>query len=138
MRMREDENIAKYVKRIKSSVNAIKDFGEKFEDEILISKDLRTLLPIYAISISTIQERRCEENHNIKLDVIVRRLIAFELDNFDNYVIASKNIESTFEANLSLKKKGKRIKNIQSNSKEESKESFAGDLEVVEALLVKK
>ena len=60
MRMREDENIAKYVERIKASVSAIKASGGKIEEEIVISKVLRTLLPIYAIRVSTIQEIRCE------------------------------------------------------------------------------
>ena len=104
MRMREDENIAKYVERIKASVSAIKASGRKIEDETIISKVLRTLLPIYAIRVSTIQERRCKENHNITLDALVGRLIAFELDNYDNYVPTSKNIELAFEAKISLKK----------------------------------
>ena len=59
-----------------------------------------------------IQERRCEKNYNINLDAIVGRLTTFELDNFDNYVPASKNIESAFEAKLSLKEKGKKVKEI--------------------------
>ena len=66
------------------------------------------------------------------------RLAAFELDNFDNYVPASKNIESTFEAKLSLKEKSKKVKEIQSDSEEESKETSDSDLEIVEALLAKK
>ena len=107
--MREDEKIAKYVERIKASVSAIKAFGGKIEEETIISKVLRTLLPIYAIRVSAIQERRCEENHNINLDAIVGRLTAFELDNFDNYVPSSKSIESTFEAKLSFKEKGKKV-----------------------------
>ena len=53
---------------------------------------------------------RCDPNSNITLDALVGRLIAFELDNFDNYVLASKNIESAFEAKLSLKKRGKKSK----------------------------
>ena len=112
MKMREDENIAKYVERIKASVSAIKASIGKIEEETIISKVLRTLLTIYAIRVSTIQERRCEENHKINLDAIVGRLTTFELDNYDNYVPASKNIESAFEAKLSLKEKGKKIKDI--------------------------
>ena len=138
MRMREDENIAKYVERIKASVSAIKASRGKIEDETIISKVLRILLHVYAISVSEIQERRCEENNNITLDAIVGRLTIFELDNFDNYVLDSKNIESTFEAKLSLKEKGKKIKNIQSDSEEESEESSDSDLEVVEVVLAKK
>ena len=54
MRMREDENIAKYVERIKESVSSIKASGGKIEEETVISKVLRTLLPVYAIKVSTI------------------------------------------------------------------------------------
>ena len=38
------------------------------------------------------------------------RLVAFKLDNFDNYVLSSKSIELAFEAKLSLKEKGKKVK----------------------------
>ena len=61
MKMREDENIAKYVERIKASVSAIRASRGKIEEEIVISKVLKTLLPIYAIRIYATQERRCEE-----------------------------------------------------------------------------
>ena len=138
MRMREDENIAKYVERIKASVSAIRASRGEIKEEIVISKVLKTLLLVYAIRVSSIQERRCEENHKINMDAIVGRLTAFELDNYDNYVPASKNIESTFEAKLSLKEKGKKIKGIQSDSGEELEESSDSHLEVVEALLAKK
>ena len=113
IRMRDDENIAKYVERIKASVSSIKAFGGKIEDETVISKVLRILIPVYAIRVSAIQERRCEENHNINLDAIVGRLTTFELDNFDNYVPSSKSIESTFEAKLSFKVKGKKVRETQ-------------------------
>ena len=65
------------------------------------------MLPIYAVRVFDIQEVRCDPNNKIGLDDLVGRVIAFEKDNFDNYVPASKNIESTFEAKLSLKEKGK-------------------------------
>ena len=81
---------------------------------------------------------RCDPNSNITLDALVGRLIAFELDNYDNYVPSSKGIKSTFEAQLSLKKKGKKFKANQSKSEEETKESSDSDLEVVEALLARK
>ena len=70
----------------------IKASGGEIKDEIVVSKVLRTLLPIYATRVSTIQERRCEANRKITLDAIVGRLTTFELDNYDNYVLASKNI----------------------------------------------
>ena len=136
MKMREDENIAKYVDRIKACVSAIRASRGDIKEETVISKVLRTLLPIYAIRVSAIQERRCEANHKINLEAIVGRLTAFELDNFDNYVPASKNTESAFEAKLSLKEKGKRKSESESN--DESDQSSDSDLEVIEALLAKK
>ena len=138
MRMREDENVAKYVERVKACVSAIKASREDINEETVISKVLRTLLPIYAIKVSVIQERRCEANHKINLEAIVGRLTAFELDNYDNYVLATKNIESAFEAKLSLKEKGKKMKDSQSDSDEESEQILDSDLEVVEALLARK
>jgi hypothetical protein len=110
--MREDENIAKYVERIKASVSAIKASGGDIKEETIVSKFIRILLPIYAIRVSSIQERRCEKNHKITLDTLVGRLTTFEVDKFDNYVLSLKNIESAFEAKLSLKEKGKKIKDI--------------------------
>ena len=54
MRMREDENIAKYVDRIKACVSAIRASGGDIKGEIVIRKNFRTLLPIYAIRVSSI------------------------------------------------------------------------------------
>ena len=39
------------------------------------------------------------------LDALVGRLTAFELDNFDNYLPTSKNIESVFEVNCHSRKR---------------------------------
>ena len=77
MKMREDENIAKYVERIKESVSAIIASRGKIEEVTVISKVLRTLLLVYVIRVSAIQERRCEENHKINLDAIVGRMTSF-------------------------------------------------------------
>ena len=60
----------------------------------------------------------------------------FELDNYDNYVPSSSNLESTFEAKLSLKKKAKKSKAKQSKSEEE--DSSDNDLETIEALLARR
>lgn len=108
MRMREDENISKYVERVKASVSAIKASRGDIKEETIISKLIRIFLPIYAIRVSAIQERRCEANHKIHLDAIVGRLTTFDLDKYENYVPTSKNIELEFEAKLSLKEKKKR------------------------------
>ena len=100
MRMEEGENIAQYVDRIKE-VSAIKGATSQIDDDTMLSKVLKTLLPIYATRVSTIQELRCILGNDLTLKGLVGRLIAFKLSNFDNY--KPKNIESTFKAKLSLK-----------------------------------
>ena len=72
------------------------------------------------------------------MDILVGRLTSFELDNYDNYVPSSKNIDYAFEAKLSLKEKSKKSKANQLGSEEETEESSDIDLEIVEALLAKK
>ena len=59
IRMEEGENIAQYVARIKELVNTITKANGKLDNDIVLSKFLRTLLPIYAIRVSTIHELRC-------------------------------------------------------------------------------
>ena len=44
MRMREDENVAKYVERIKASVTAIRASGEEIKEETIVSKILKIFL----------------------------------------------------------------------------------------------
>ena len=110
MKMREDENIAKYVERIKESVSAIRAFGGKIEEETIISKVIRTLLPIYAIRVLAIQEMICDPKSDITLDALVGRLTNFELDNFDNYLLGSRNVKSTFKEKLTLGKRGGKSK----------------------------
>ena len=80
--MREDENVAKYVERIKANVSATRASREDIKEETIVSKILRTLLPIYEIRVSTIQEKRCDSNKKLGLDSLVGRLTTFELDNF--------------------------------------------------------
>ena len=55
IKMREDENIAKYVERIKASVGAIRASGGEIKEETIIIKFIITLLPIYAFRVSAIQ-----------------------------------------------------------------------------------
>ena len=59
MRMIERENFAQYYGQVKEIVNAIRGAGGIINDDIVISKVLRTLLPIYAIRVSTVRELRC-------------------------------------------------------------------------------
>ena len=57
--MMEGENIVQYFKGVKEDVNAIRGENGTIEDEIMIRKVLRNLLPIYSIRVSTIEELRC-------------------------------------------------------------------------------
>lgn len=131
MKMSEDENITKYVKRIKANVSDIKSSGGAIEDVTVPSKVLRTLLPIYVIRVSGIPEMKCDPNNKITLDALVGRLIEFELDNYDNYTPSSGNLDSAFKAKVSLKKKATRSKRKQSESEEE--DSSISDIKFIEA-----
>ena len=101
MKMEEGENAAYYASRIKVVVSAIRCLSGQLDDDTVNSKFLRTLLPIYAIRVSAIQELRCVPGNNLSFEGIVGRLTVFELSNFDNY--RPNNVESTFKAKLSLK-----------------------------------
>ena len=54
MRMLESENMSQYCTRVKDVVNAIRGANGTIDDETIIRKVLRTLLPKYAIGVSTI------------------------------------------------------------------------------------
>ena len=108
MKMEEGETVAQYVARIKEVVSAIRGVDGVIDDDTILSKVLRILLPIYAIRVSAIQELRCIPRNNLSLEGLVSRLIAFELSNFDNY--KPENIESTFKSKLSLKEPNEKKK----------------------------
>ena len=65
MKMREDENIAKYVERIKSSVSVIKASGGDIQEVTVVRTVLRNILHIYAIRVSAIQEMRFDPNNKL-------------------------------------------------------------------------
>ena len=98
--MKEGENITQYSTRIKEVFNAIRGFGGVLEEDTVVSKILRTLLPTYAIRVSAIQEMREVANKNVTLDSLIGRLISFEMNNFDNSVLP--NIESAFKSSLRI------------------------------------
>lgn len=84
MKMMGGENIVQYCTRLKEVVNAIWGSNGTIEDEIVISKVFRTLLHIYAIRVSTIQQLRCTLGKNLTLEGVVGRHFAFEMSSFDN------------------------------------------------------
>lgn len=99
MRMVEGENIAQYGQRIKEVVGGIKSAGGKIEDDTIVSKMLRTLLPAYAIKVSAIQELRSVSSDKVTIDSLIGKLTTFELNSFDNTI--SKVCVSTFKASIS-------------------------------------
>ena len=136
--MAEGENIAQYASRIKNVVSEIRSANGVLDHETVNRFFLRTLLPIYAIIVSAIQELRCIPGTKLTLEGIVGRLTTFELSNFDNY--RPKNLESTFKAKLLLKdtkevkpmKKKRKIKYASSDSNTDEE-----DVEQLEALLAR-
>lgn len=77
MRMKEDENVVKYVSRIKEFVSVIKAIGGVINDTRFVNKVLITLLPIYAIKFYAIQEVGAMLGNALILDGLVGHLIAF-------------------------------------------------------------
>lgn len=84
MRMQEGENIKQYNKRKKDVVKSIRNAGGKLEEDDVVSKILRTLLPQYVIRFSAIQELRSLVIVNVTLDSLIGKLVVFELSNYDN------------------------------------------------------
>jgi hypothetical protein len=98
--MEEGENDAQYFSRLKDVFNAIRGATTKIDYDIVLSKELRALLPIYDIRVSTIQELRFIRGYNLTLEGLVGRLTTLELSNFVNF--KPKNVGSTFKAKISL------------------------------------
>ena len=71
MGMEEGENVSQYIARIKEVVSAIRSTTGHIDDDTILSKVLRTLLPIYAIIVSAIQELRCIPRNNLTLEGLV-------------------------------------------------------------------
>lgn len=94
----------------------------------MISKGLRTLLPIYAIRVSIIQELRCTPSNDLTLDSLIVKIVAFELSNFDTYSPSS--VECPLKSQLTLdgSKSKKMIKYVDNDS--ESDDDLV-DLEVL-------
>ena len=103
MRMTEGENIVQYYIRVKEFFNGILGSNGKIKDEIVISKVLRTLLPINSIRFFAIQELRRILDDNLTLEDVVGRLTTFEMPNFDNHTPAT--IKCFFKSKLFLSKK---------------------------------
>ncbi len=67
MRMMEGENKVQYCTRVKEVVNAIQGANGEIKDETVISKVLKTQLPIYAIRVFEIQDLRCTPSKNLTI-----------------------------------------------------------------------
>ena len=118
MRMMEGENIVQYYTRVREVVFVIQGANGTIEDEIVISKVLRTILPIYVIRVSTIQELRCTPSKNLTLEGVAGRLTTFEMSNVDNYTPTT--VEFSFKSQLVLRKSiGKHMKSDSDTSNDE-------------------
>ncbi len=108
IRIKDGEIIAQYCGWIKEVVNAIKGARGIISDEIVISKVLRTLLPIYAIRVSIIQKMRCTPGNNFTLGSQIGRLTTIELSNSNNYCPTSVEFEIKAQLNLDGSNKKRR------------------------------
>ena len=70
MKMEEGKNATQYGARMKV-VSAIRSLGGQLQEETVSSKYLRTLLPIYAIRVSAIQELRCVQGSTLTFEGII-------------------------------------------------------------------
>src|SRR5271156_46817 len=96
---------------------------------MVVSKILRTLLPVYAIRVSTIQEMRAVANNTVTLDSLIGRLISFEMNNFDNSVLP--NLESAFKSSIRISKSSHR----HTSRRDSESESEEEDIDEIEALM---
>lgn len=69
-------------------------------EEECVRKILRTWLPKYAIRVSTIQELRTIDKMEVSLNVLIGKLTAFELSNFDNS--QPPKVGNAFKASVAL------------------------------------
>ena len=100
---------------------------------------MRTLLPIYAIRVSAIQELRCVPGNTLTFERIIGRLTALELSNFDNY--KPNNFEYAFKDKMTVrdneevqtKKKNGKGKHVSSDSSTDQ-----DDIDQLEALLARR
>ena len=122
MKMEEGDNVAQYGARMKELVSTIRSFGGQLQEEKVSRKYLRTLLLIYAIRVSAIQDLRCVPRNTLTFEGIIGRLTAFELSNFDNYKL--NNFESSFKAKMIVKY----IKKVQTKEKNGKGKHVSSDI----------
>ena len=108
----------------------MKGSGGVIDEDIVVRKILRTLLPIYAIRIFAIHEMRLAPNNTLTLDNLIGKLTTFELRNIDNSVVPS--IESSFMTSLKIGKSSRNNKNDDSDS------NTNGELDELEALMARR
>lgn len=135
MWMAEGEKIQQYGQRIKEIVREIKSVGGTVEDTIVVSKVLRTLLPVYAIRVAAIHKLKFIDKKKVTLDSIIGKLTAFELNSFDGSVQRS---EFAFRASVSTPLVRKRREVSYNHESRSSREVDDEDsLIELEALLAK-
>ena len=73
----------------------------------IVSKFLRTLLPIYVIKVSSIHKIRDIPRNDLTLDGLVGRLTAFEIRNYGNSMVTIGNV---FKSSITISNQRKRRK----------------------------
>ena len=95
----------------------------------IVSKILRTLLPIFAIKSSDIQEIRSMNGNDLTLDCLVGQLTTFELRNYDNNMVP---IGNAFKYSLTIDSSKK-----EKSSKDEIESKYEDDMDDIEAFLAR-
>lgn len=91
LKMRDEEKIAEYIKRIYETTNTIRGLGEEIKDEVVVNKELRSLTPKYCSKVSEIEEEK-----HLKLftmDELYGSLAAYDIRTIGTEVVKK---EATF------------------------------------------
>ena len=75
--MNEDETVSKYYARIEETVNSMKGLGEKFDEDLLVQKILRSLLERFNPKVSAIEE--LSDLKTLPMDQLLGILTAYEM-----------------------------------------------------------
>lgn len=126
LKMKEDETIAEYFRRVEIVTNLIKNIDENFEDEIIIQKILRALPTIFNPKVSAIEE--ISNLTTLTMEKLLGIFTAYEIhiveEKFESSEDAFKASKKVKEVTKNLKKLPKKIKEEEEYSRSESDEEF--------------
>ncbi|GLJ55967.1 hypothetical protein SUGI_1201470 [Cryptomeria japonica] len=82
LKMEEDERIYAFMERVNEIVLGIQCCGGSLSEDEIVSKVLRELPPTYKMKVTTINELRTMPNTSVSRDILVGKLLVFELEEF--------------------------------------------------------